>query len=119
MTKVFYDGNCPICSREIKLYKQLCLDNKVEWYDISNNTNALKLINKSKDECLRSFHVIENDITYKEVNAFFVLWRKIKYFKFASAFFNFFIIKSILNIFYKSYAKYRYRKLYLNKNLDK
>ena len=50
MTKVFYDGNCPICSREIKLYKQLCLDNKVEWYDISNNTNALKLINKSKDE---------------------------------------------------------------------
>ena len=74
MTKVFYDGNCPICSREIKLYKQLCLDNKVEWYDISNNTNALKLINKSKDECLRSFHVIENDITYKEVNAFFVLW---------------------------------------------
>ena len=112
MTKVFFDGNCPICNKEIKLYKELCVDKKVEWYNISYDTNALKIKNKSKDECLKSFHIIENTIVYKEIDAFFILWKKIKYFKYISVFFDFFIIKKFINIFYKIYAKHRYNNLY-------
>ena len=34
MKKVFYDGNCPICNREIELYKKLNKNKSVKWYNV-------------------------------------------------------------------------------------
>tara|TARA_E500000178_G_C16995325_1_gene742874 strand:- start:951 stop:1313 length:363 start_codon:yes stop_codon:yes gene_type:complete len=112
MTKVFYDGNCPICSREIKLYKKLNNNKVIEWYDVYSDKKALKIINKSKKDCIKRFHVIENNMVYKGVDAFFILWKSIRYFKILYYLFNFKIIKFILNILYNKYADYRYNKLY-------
>ena len=81
MKKVFYDGNCPICNREIELYKKLNKNKSVKWYNIYSDNKALKIINKSREECLKAFHVIDGDKIYKETDAFFVLWKDIKYFK--------------------------------------
>ena len=50
MKKVFYDGNCPICNREIKLYKKLNNNKSVKWYNIYTDNKALKIINKSREE---------------------------------------------------------------------
>ena len=47
MKKVFYDGNCPICKREIELYKQLNKNKSIAWYNIYSDKKALKIINKS------------------------------------------------------------------------
>ena len=113
MKKVFYDGNCPICNREIELYKKLNKNKSVKWYNIYTDTKALKIINKSREECLRSFHVIDGDKIYKETDAFFILWKDIKYFKILYYLFNFKLFKNFLNIFYKMFAKYRYKKLYI------
>ena len=81
MKKVFYDGNCPICNREIELYKKLNKNKSVKWYNVYTDTKALKIINKSREECLKAFHVIDGDKIYKETDAFFILWKDIKYFK--------------------------------------
>ena len=54
MIKVFFDGNCPICSREIKVYKKLDKKGEISWYDISNDEKALSIIKKTKKECLKS-----------------------------------------------------------------
>ena len=113
MKKVFYDGNCPICNREIELYKKLNRNKSVRWYNIYSDNKALKIINKSREECLKVFHVIDGDKIYKETDAFFILWKDIKYFKILYYLFNFKLFKNFLNIFYKMYAKYRYRKLYI------
>ena len=118
MIKVFFDGNCPICSKEIKLYKKLSTDKKIEWYDIHSNKKSLKIIGKTKEECLKTFHVIENNQVFKEVEAFFVLWKKIKYFKYIYILLNFKFVINILNFFYRKYAKYRFKKLY-NKTYSK
>ena len=113
MKKVFYDGNCPICNREIELYKKLNKNKSVKWYNIYTDTKALKIIKKSREECLKAFHVIDGDKIYKETDAFFVLWKDIKYFKIIYYLFNFKLFKNFLNIFYKMYASYRYKKLYI------
>ena len=39
--------------------------------------------------------------------------KDIKYFKILYHLFNFKLFKNFLNIFYKMYAKYRYKKLYI------
>ena len=70
MKKVFYDGNCPICNKEIELYKKLNKNKSVKWYNIYTDNKALKIINKSREECLKAFHVIDGDKIYKETDAF-------------------------------------------------
>ena len=33
-TKVFYDGNCKVCSKEINFYKKLDKKKTIEWVNI-------------------------------------------------------------------------------------
>ena len=42
--KVFYDGKCGLCSKEINYYKRIAPKNTFEWYDIAKNQNDLKHI---------------------------------------------------------------------------
>ena len=93
MKKVFYDGNCPICNREIELYKSLIKINLLNGI-IYITTKSTKIINKSREECLKAFHVIDGDKIYKETDAFFILWKDIKYFKILYYLFNFKLFKN-------------------------
>ncbi len=36
--QVFFDGACPLCSREVSHYKKRDLHNKIEWIDIAQPT---------------------------------------------------------------------------------
>ena len=113
MTKVFYDGNCPICNREINLYKKLSISKNTVWYNVHASKKALNKVNKSKEECLKLFHVYDDDNNlYIGVSAFILIWKKTKYFKYLAYLINFKIFTIPLNFFYKLYAKKKYTDLY-------
>ena len=57
--KVFFNNSCSICRLEINHYKKIPNSN-LEWIDITNNDDALKLTSKSQKELLRRLHVIHN-----------------------------------------------------------
>ena len=57
--KVFFNDSCSICRLEINHYKKIA-DSNLEWVDITNNEEALKLTSKSQEELLRRLHVIDN-----------------------------------------------------------
>ena len=42
LTKVFYDGKCGLCNKEINYYKRIAPKNIFEWYDIASNPEKLK-----------------------------------------------------------------------------
>lgn len=116
MTKVFFDGNCPICKKEINTYRKLSLDKKIEWHDISKNKNITKKINKTQNECLRVLHVVDDSNNLKTaIDAFIEIWIKTKYFRHLVIIFKIPSIKMLANYLYKIYAKYRYKKLYEQK----
>ena len=113
MSKIFYDGKCPVCKKEISLYKKLSMSNSIEWYNVHSNQAALKKVNKSKEECLKLLHVYDdNNNLYLGVEAFIFIWKKTKYFKYIAYCLDFKLIKIPLNFFYKLYAKKKYIKLY-------
>ncbi len=113
MTKVFFDGNCPVCKREINLYKRLNTKNNITWYDISNDKEALKLLNKKKKDCLKRLHVLDDEYNLNiGIDAFIVIWRQVKYFRYLAIIADLGIIKLVLNYAYSNYANYRYKKLY-------
>ena len=57
--KVFFNNSCSVCRLEINHYKKIA-DSNLEWIDITNNDEAVRLTSKSQKELLRSLHVIDD-----------------------------------------------------------
>ena len=93
--KVFFNNSCNICRLEINHYKKIS-DTNLEWVDITNNEEAIKLTSKSQKELLRRIHVIDNGNVIGGAKAFVIIWSKIPKYKFL---FNLFSI----NISYTSF----------------
>ena len=58
MIKVFFDGKCGLCSKEIAYYKRISPKGSFEWKDISESECADELINEGVtiEEGLKSLH---------------------------------------------------------------
>ena len=97
--KVFFNNSCNICRLEINHYKKIS-DTNLEWVDITNNEEAIKLTSKSQEELLRRLHVIDNGEIIGGAKAFIIIWSKIPKYKFLSKLFS---IKPFFIIFHYLY----------------
>ena len=88
---VFYDGACPLCSREIKLYKKLteydkasgeCDDSDIEWIDISKNAVELNAEGIKYADAMKIIHIKdESGVHQVGISAVLTLWDKIPYYR--------------------------------------
>ena len=110
--KVFFNNSCNICRLEINHYKKIS-DSNLEWVDITNNEEAIKLTSKSQKELLRRIHVIDNGNVIGGAKAFVIIWSKIPKYKFLSKLFS---IKIFFIIFHYLYDFVAYFLFLKNKN---
>jgi len=110
--KVFFNNSCNICRLEINHYKKIS-DTNLEWVDISNNEEAIKLTSKSQKELLRRIHVVDNGNVIGGAKAFVIIWSKIPKYKFLSKLFS---IKPFFIIFHYLYELVAYFLFLKNKN---
>ena len=110
--KVFFNNSCSICRLEINHYKKIS-DSNLEWIDITNNDDALKITSKTQDELLRRLHVIENGKVIDGAKAFIIIWSKIPKYKFLSKLFS---IKPFFLIFHYVYEFVAYFLFLKNKS---
>ena len=102
LTKVFYHGKCGLCSKEINYYKRIAPKNIFEWHDIASNPNILKDIRVSQYDALMYLHATDQKSNLKiGVDAFILIWDKLKYWKILSILIKTPIIYSIAKITYK------------------
>ena len=101
-----------ICRLEINHYKKIS-DSNLEWVDITNNEEAIKLTSKSQKELLRRIHVIDNGNVIGGAKAFVIIWSKIPKYKFLSKLFS---IKIFFVIFHYLYEFVAYFLFLKNKN---
>ena len=111
-TKVFFNNSCNVCRLEINHYKKIS-DSNLEWVDITNNEEAIKLTSKSQKELLRRIHVIDNGNVIGGAKAFVIIWSKIPKYKFLSKLFS---IKIFFIIFHYLYEFVAYFLFLKNKN---
>ena len=97
--KVFFNNSCSICRLEINHYKKIS-DSNLEWIDITNNDEAIKITSKSQKELLRRLHVINDGEVIGGAKAFIVIWSKIPKYKILSKIFS---IKPLFIIFHYLY----------------
>ena len=75
-TEVYFDGACPLCKREISLYKKLDSSGAISWVDVSKRHDSVSGL--TKDELLKRFHIKnKNGKILSGAEAFFELWREI------------------------------------------
>ena len=97
--KVFFNNSCNVCKLEIDHYKKIS-DSSLEWIDITNNEEALKLTSKSQSELLRRLHVIDNGKVIGGAKAFVIIWSKIPKYNFLAKIFS---IKPLFVLFHYGY----------------
>lgn len=58
--RVFYDGGCPVCRREIAHYQRLDRAGRIAWHDIDAHPEALDDHGIDRLDAMRRFHVIDS-----------------------------------------------------------
>ena len=97
--KVYFNDSCNICRMEINHYKNIA-NSDLEWIDITNNDEAIKITSKSQKELLRRLHVINDGEVIGGAKAFIIIWSKIPKYKILSKIFS---IKPLFVIFHYLY----------------
>lgn len=87
---VFYDGECPICTREIGFYKECDGGSDIDWRDVTKIADDEVHPGLSRDDALARFHVLTQDGRLMSGGpAFAQMWRNLKKFRLVGAVFSF------------------------------
>ena len=110
--KVFFNNSCNVCRLEINHYKKIANSN-LEWIDITNNDEALKLTSKSQKELLRRIHIIDDGKVIGGAKAFVIIWSKIPKYNLLAKIFS---IRPIFFLFHYLYEFVAFFLFLKNKN---
>lgn len=91
ITCVFYDGACPLCSKEVKLYKKLAANDRlrgeyndadIKWIDISKSQTELKEEGIQYADAMQLMHVKDaSGIHQVGIDAVLTVWDQIPYYR--------------------------------------
>ena len=110
--KVFYDGKCGLCSKEINYYIKVAPKNTFEWFDIATKPDDLKLIKASQADALMLLHAQDKKLNlHIGVDAFALIWSELKYWNLLSLIIKLPFINQLAKFIYNVFAKYRFKNL--------
>ena len=111
MISVFFDGKCNLCSKEINYYQRIAPKNTFNWVDITKNPDELDRFEIKLSDGLRLMHVADSNGNISTgVDAFIIMWKQIKYWKFLGLFVSLPIVKQIANLLYQYFADWRFNR---------
>ena len=105
---VYYDGSCPLCSREIGWYQKQKGGDTISWLDVSESTSEWVSPQLSTCDALRRLHVKKVDGTFVSgAAAFSALWLELPRFKMLGLFIGLPFMSSIAEFTYRLFLKIR------------
>ena len=79
---VYFDGDCPMCSREVSLYKKQKGAADISWIDATKVPLDSLPSNVTREALLEKLHVSDKEGNfYIGGNAFLKLWENLTYFR--------------------------------------
>jgi len=75
VVKVWFDGACPLCLREIALMRRLDKRGVIAFVDIAEDADPSCPVDRA--QLLARFHAEENGVVYSGAAAFAAMWRAI------------------------------------------
>ena len=110
MIKVYFDGVCSHCSKEIAHYKTIAPDSVFQWIDVAADPNAMNDYKITQASALLYLHAIDDrDIIYVGSDAFALIWKNLPKWRLLGQMISLPIIRNITKIIYTSFARYRFK----------
>lgn len=105
----FFDGECPICTIEIKAMKRLDKHGNVNWVDITQDKTALAQAGLTYKQAMERLYVIdENQQLQSGVLGFLQVWKQLPYYRrVAPMIENLPLAVPIMEFCYRIFARYR------------
>ena len=98
---VFFDGSCPICSKEIAFYKTRVGADRLSWIDVSDGKTAITQQTVSREGLMARFHVQNSDGQLVSGGAAFAeLWSALPAFKIIGKLFKLPVFSFMIDIGY-------------------
>ena len=105
---VFFDGSCPICSKEINFYKMRAGAENLSWVDVSDEEIPIPIQNRSREELMARFHVLSSSGELVSGGAAFAeLWASLPTFKIFGKFFKLPVLRFLIDICYDIFLTLR------------
>lgn len=109
--KVFFDGGCPLCKREIEHYRRIDTEGSLEWIDISSDPQKLHSYHIQPDQALQILHgVNEKDRIVKGVDTFLLIWSNLPHYRNLAGLIEKLKLHKLLEYFYQLFAQWRFKK---------
>ena len=105
---VFFDGSCPICSKEINFYKMRAGADELSWVDVSDEEIPIPIQTRSREELMARFHVLSSSgELVSGWSAFAELWASLPAFKIFGKIFKLPILRYLIDVGYDIFLTLR------------
>ncbi|MCE2993942.1 MAG: DUF393 domain-containing protein [Candidatus Jidaibacter sp.] len=112
MIKVFYDGKCGLCRREIDYYKHIAPHNAFDWIDITLDASSIEGIGVTYVDGLKLLHAQDsNGKLHVGVKAFILIWSQIPRWRILAKIVGSPFIHHIASFVYRAFASWRFNRL--------
>ena len=108
---VLFDGGCPMCSREIAIYRKQSASQALEWVDISRETNTEARYGIRHDAAMQRFHVRDRDGKWQTgAFGFAELWSHFPGWRMLSGILRHTALLPLLDRIYDRFARWRLKR---------
>ena len=107
-TTVFYDGECPLCRREIDHYRRLQGAGSLDWIDVTRDDAALAEFGLQRQSAMARFHVIDaSGHWHTGAWGFVELWRHLPAYRWVATLLTRLHLVPVLDWAYRRFARWR------------
>jgi len=108
-TTMFYDGGCPLCSKEVEHYKRIDKNDNVQWLDICSNPETLHDHGISYDAAMKHLHVLnQRGEIVRGAYAFNALWSALPRYRILARLSSVPGVLPVMDRVYEQFARRRY-----------
>ncbi len=105
--KVFFDGGCPMCRKEIRIYQQADVAKAIDWVDVSD-PGIDATLPLARETLLARFHVERpSGELVSGARGFIELWRQLPKWRWAGIVCSTPGVPSLLELGYRGFLKIR------------
>lgn len=110
--KIFYDGRCKLCMREIIYYRKVASSDIFEWIDINKAPHALIHKGVSLSDGLMYMHAQdESGELHIGVDAFILIWKNLNFWCMLASLISIPPLYQLSRFFYNLFARWRFNRL--------
>ena len=108
---VFYDGDCPLCRREIDHYRRVDRASRLRWVDAAGEPDSLVDYGLALDDAMAELHVLDEAGQWQRgVDAFLVIWGHLPRYRWLTTLVRRLGLRTPLGVIYRRFARWRYRR---------